>query len=558
MSASNTAARRAGARDTQVRERELHEELTRQRNTVELLQESLADLERQFYEPGWVRMVAQADVEFSAEGLRQLRAMCRLFAIKNPLIKRGLALRSAYVWGQGVEIAARADGHDDEEGEQDVNAVVQGFLDNKANQRAVTGPSARDQLEHALGTDGDVFIALFTKPVSGAVQARVLVADEIADVICNPDDSSDPWYYRRQWMENTLNETTGTVQPTMRTTYYPAVGYRPQSRPTSFAGNLIAWDAPLLHVAVNRTLGWKRGVPDSYAAVDWARAYKEFLEDWARLMRSLARFAWKATSPGNRAAAVRARIAQPPTRGLDGEPNSAGATAVLPPDVALEAISKSGATIDAGSGRPLAMMVAAALGVPVTMLLADPGQTGARATAETLDQPTELEMGQRRALWTEAYRTMLDYVIAESVRAPKGKLAGKITRDDYDQEVVTLDGDTPTTVDITWPDLDDIDPLTLVQAIVQADSTGTVRPEEILRLLLTALGVRNVDELIAAQLDDDGNFMWPKGPANAAGQSAVDTARAGGDPAAVDGGPMAGDDSQLPPDDTGDGTTGEG
>jgi hypothetical protein len=546
-----TATRTRGPRPT--REAQMREELTRQINTVELLTESLADLERQFAEPGWIRMTAQLEREFSPEGLVQLRAACRLYGLKNPLLKRGLGLRSAYVWGQGVEIAARADGHDDEEGEQDVNAVVQAFLDNKANRRAVTGPSARDQLEHALGTDGEVYIALFTKPLSGAVQARVLLADEIADVICNPDDASDPWYYRRQWTENGLSETTGIVQPTMRTTYYPAVGYRPASRPSAFAGHPIAWDAPVVHVAANRPLGWKRGVPDAYAAIDWARAYKEFLEDWARLMRSLSRFAWKATTPGSKAAAVKARLAQAPGRGVGGESEAAGATAVLPPDVALEAISKSGATIDAGSGRPLAMMVAAALGVPVTMLLADPGQTGARATAETLDTPTELTMHQRRALWTEAYQTILDYVIAEAVRAPKGKLAGKITRDDYDQEVVILDGDTPTTVDITWPDLDDVDPLTLVQAIVQADTTGTVRPEEILRLLLTALGVHNVDELIAAQLDDDGNFIWPKGPPGAAGPAAATAARFGQDPAQVDGGPMVGD--EIPATDT---TAGDG
>jgi hypothetical protein len=53
-------------------------------------------------------------------------------------------------------------------------------------------------------------------------------------------------------------------------------------------------------------------------------------------------------------------------------------------------VSKSGAQIDANSSQPFATRAAAALEVPVTMLLGDPGITGARATAETLDQPTEL------------------------------------------------------------------------------------------------------------------------------------------------------------------------
>ena len=71
----------------------------------------------------------------------------------------------------------------------------------------------------------------------------------------------------------------------------------------------------------------------------------------------------------------------------------------------------------------------AALGVPVTMLLSDPGQTGARATAETLDLPLELEMRDRRELWGDAQRRILDYVITESVRAGKGALKGTVKTD---------------------------------------------------------------------------------------------------------------------------------
>jgi hypothetical protein len=68
----------------------------------------------------------------------------------------------------------------------------------------------------------------------------------------------------------------------------------------------------------------------------------------------------------------------------------AGSWAATDPGTTMSMVSKSGAQIDADSHRPLATMVAAALEVPLTMLLGDPGITGARATAETLDEPTEL------------------------------------------------------------------------------------------------------------------------------------------------------------------------
>jgi hypothetical protein len=413
-------------------------------------------------------------------------------------------------------------------------------------------------LEHALGTDGNVYVACFTLPVTGQVQTRVIPCDEIADIICNPQDASDPWYYHRRWYENELNYDTGLVQPVARECYYPAMGYRPAgaAKPRTINRWPVRWDAPVIHVAVNRPLGWKYGVPDAYAAIDWARAYKDFLEDWAKVVKALSRFAFKATTPGSKAAQVRAAIAAPPSvsrRTL--ESNEAGATAVISPDVALEAIGKSGATIDSNSGRPIATMVAAALDMPVTMLLSDPGQTGARATAETLDQPTELPMSQRRDVWTTFDKQVLGYVIAESVRAPKGALKGQIRKDPVSgREYLTLNGNTSDAIDIAWPDLKDTPVDVLVGAIQKADSTGTVPPEVILRLLLTALGVRQVDEIVEKLIDEDGQFIWPSSAPIASGSQLAALARAGQDPALAGTGPMAGgDEPPVPPDDTGDG-----
>jgi hypothetical protein len=529
--------------------RDISAELVAERNTVQLLEESLAELEREMSGEGWVRMVALGQQEFTPHGMQMIRAACRLFAIKSAIIKRGLNLRSAYVFGGGVEITARANGREDTE--QDVQAVVSDFLSDPGNVRALTGSEARDRMEHCLGTDGNVFVSCFTRPLTGQVSARVIPTDEIADVICNPDDASEPWYYHRRWYRNDLNIATGTVMPTAQECYYPAVGYRPvgAAKPRVINNWPVRWDAPVIHVAVNRPEGWKFGIPDAYAALDWAKAYKEFLEDWARLVRSLSRFAFKATAPATKAAQVRTALAAAPSRDrITGQPNEAGATAVLSPDVALEAISKSGATIDSDSGRPLATMAAAALDVPVTMLLSDPGQTGARATAETLDQPTELAMKGRREVWAQFYRQLLDYVVVEAVRAPKGSLKGQIRKDPVSgREYLTLGGTTSGTVDVAWPDLTDTPVDVLVTAIQKAHDTGTVPPEVILRLLLTALGVRDVDEIVEQMIDEDGQFIWPEGPPLPGGTVLAQMARNGLDPAAAGTGPMAGDDQSDEP-----------
>jgi hypothetical protein len=522
----------------------LSEALGQERETNVLLLETITELELSLEDAGWRRLAAEGQVEFSHDGLRRIAALCQLMALKNPLIKRGLNLRFIYTWGQGVAVAARATGKD---GGQDVNAIVQRFLDDKSNRRSFTGQQARLALDKALGTDGNLFLALFTAPRTGRVQVRSIPFVEISDVISNPEDRADPWFYKRVWTVTTVDPGTARMRQEPRTVFYPALGYTPRgARLPRIDGYPVQWDAPVLHVVEDRPDGWKFGVPTAYAAIDWARAYKELLEDWARLVKALSRFAWRTTAKGSKQAAVKKTIATAPGTDATGAPLHAGATAIMGPDQSLEAIPKTGATIDVEAGRPLAMMVASALDVPITMLLEDPGQTGARAVATTLDRPTELTMAARRGLYGEVLGDVFDYVIDQAVKAPAGPLQGTVTRDEDGREVVELADEEDRTIDVDWPALDDIETEKLVKAITEADATGKVPPLVTARLLLQVLGVTDVDALIEEMMDEDGNFIDPNA---SAGQAAVDAFRRGEDPARlVSGGDE--DEDREPEDET--------
>lgn len=493
-----------------------------ERDMREIVTESLADLELALEDEGWDRLTAGATQQFSRQGLQRAAEVARVSTVAHPLMKRGLMLRTGYVWGAGVQIAAR---------DTDVNDVVQAFLDDQGNRRAFTGAQARARGESALFTDGNRFVVCFTNPRTGKVQARTIPFDQMQDVITNPDDESEPWYYLRQWTVRTLDQRSGSTGFSQQQAYYPALGYRPFRRPQTINGQSVMWDAPVYHVKVNDQDGWAFGIGDAYAALTWARGYRDFLADWAVLMKSLSQIAWRATAPGAKAHQARQLLARRPS-GTDapaGNPNTVGATVTLPPEVKLEAISKSGATLDSDSGRPLAAMIAAALGVPVTMLLADPGVTGARATAETLDKPTEDEMNGRRGVWEDALRAILGHVVASAVRAPQGPLKGTIVRDG-NTETVTLAGDVEPTVDFTWPDLTQTPVDVLMKALAEADQMQVLPDLTKLRLVLAALNVKDADEIIDQATDEDGNFI---SPVAAAGQVAVDAYRAGRDPAAV-------------------------
>lgn len=511
-----------------LRATHLTEQLTAAQSELEVVRESLADLELAFEDRGWERLSMDANRDLSAAGRRRIRDLCRVMNIANPLIKRGLGLRAAYVWGQGVTITVR----DQSDDGQDVNAVVQAFLDDPSNQKSFSGSQAREEMERGLGTDGERYAALFTNPLTGRVQLRWIDPDEITDIITNPEDASEDWYYRRDYTARFVQN--GRLVEATTTTYYPALGYEPRGadRPRMIDGYDVLWDSPIRMVAVNRPSGSKRGIPDAFAAIAWARSYKEFLEQWSVLMKALARFAWQKKARGDKAKQVAQKIAAAPaTSALGGNRDGVGATAVVSGDETLEAIPKTGATIDSDSGRPLAAMAATALELPVTMLLGDPGVNGARAVAETLDQPNELGFWLRRNLWSEFMTDILNHVIDWAVRAPQGPLDGTVKRDPGSNRVtVELPDNDDRTVDISWPEFSSMPIDTLVKAIVDADTTGLLPPLVTLRAMLGALKVENADEILDQVTDDQGKYIDQRA---SAGQAAADAQRRGEDPAGV-------------------------
>ncbi|MBF6671587.1 hypothetical protein [Glutamicibacter sp. FBE19] len=482
---------------------------------AERLKESFGQLQLALEDRGWEKLAMDAHAQFSREGLRKAAELSRIMFIANPLIKRGLNVRAAYVHGQDVGITARADG---KESTQDVNAVVQAFLDDDSNRSNLTGSQARIRLENALGTDGNVFITLFTDPMNGRVQARTLPFDEIADKISKAGDRGTTHYYLRKWTEDTVEKAE----------LYPDIRYRPQIRSRSVKIDEetlpVNWDSPVYHLHDNGLDGWKFGIGDAYASLPWARAYKEFLEDWALLIKALSKIAFVASKDTKTPASQQSRNS---LANLANAP--AGSTAEMNGSQKLEAMPKSGATIDSESGRPLLSILAAGMGLPVTTLSADPGQTGARAVAETLNQPTRLEFELRQKLWSEMYRAVLGYVIDQAVIAPRGPLKGTVARED-DRMVVTLRGGDDRTLDIVWPDLNEIPIETLMEAISKANELGVIPPLVLLEQALRALGIRDVDEIIDSVKDDEGNFIDPE---REFGQRAVNLYRNGqlsGDP----------------------------
>lgn len=491
-----------------------HAELTVQvaalTDQLEVVTEAAIDAQRMLdaEDRGWLTVGGSQGEVIDRDAIMSVAAVAQVHAIADPLIKRAVNLRVAYLGAPSM--AARSDG------DQDVNAVIQAFLDDEANAQVISDAQAAAKREIARETGGNTFHALPTSPLTGRVQIRTVPAREITSIVTNPEDAVDVWLYRREWTATVLEQGhTGLTRSRRETrrAYYPDVRHRPATRPRTIDGLPVHWDTPIIHTRVNTPEGSQWGVPDVLAALPWAKGYKAALEDWARHNKALAAIAYKASVKGRRgAAAVRDRM---PTG------DTVGGTVVHGEGQVFEAVSKSGAALDSSAAKPLAGMVASSMDVPLTMLLSDPGTTGARAVAETLDRPLELAILARRAVDTTFLTTVLRHVIREAVRAPRGPLRGTVTRDpDTGREIVTLTSGQEYGISVDWPDLSTLTLDTLVDALAKVDGMDVVDPLVLARLVLVALGVDNVDEELEKVTDDDGHFVPPSARTALAAQSA--------------------------------------
>ena len=137
-----------------------------------------------------------------------------------------------------------------------------------------------------------------------------------------------------------------------------------------------------------------------------------------------------------------------------------------------------------------------------------------------------LAMQARQDVWTAVFVDIAEYRIEQAVRARR--LPGTIVRDDWaDTDHAEVNGATPV-IHVDWPDLTTASIDEAVKAIREADATGKLPPLVIARLLLTALGVENIEDVLAELTDDEGEW---RDPYARLGQGLVDAFQRGEDPA---------------------------
>lgn len=368
----------------------LIEELTAQLEESHLDRAALA-----IEDIGWRPLMGSSDESPQALNLLQLKnisELCRALDTVNPLVERGVEVRSGYIWGSGVsvvraEFAASRPGR--RPARSDAVRLPEGI------EHVMTGTLAQQEIERTAATDGNLFF-LVDKVSKEVIRIPL---EDISDAVSQRGNRENIQYIQRTWDHQELENPSASD---MRVVWYPTSRLKGPPLETI---DRVPVDATrvIVHVPFNRKVGWRWGVPDIMPAVSWTKAYKEFLENSATLTKAYARFAWKVTSERGRGARRAAsQLAAPPRRDpATGEPMAIGASAVMGAGQDLTPLQRN-TSVDFRAGQPLAAMIAAGLGVPLPALTCDPS-TGNRATAESVDAPTAKVMESRQRIMNNAF-----------------------------------------------------------------------------------------------------------------------------------------------------------
>lgn len=325
------------------------------REALGAFSQSLARLRQE--DIGWLPLsaVEGADSLITLDVIRDHSARARRLATLNPIVKRGLVVRNAYMWGDPVVYKGMT---------RQSRKVID------ENSKACFSVQARVRDEQSFNTDGCVVYLIdkaikTVSPVPLMRLAGVATDDVTGDVVAlliNPVDNGQPQWYM-------LWDHSGVK--------INATNYKVNRRLTA------------VYATVNRLAAEQYGKPDLMSAMSYAQRYKEHLEIAHLMEKSLAKLAFKATSVN--AKQQQAVMARMPGPGI-------GGTASIGAGQDIQAINKAGAGIDFSAGTPLAAMVSAALDIPLSVLLTD-GSAGGRQGAETaLEDPTFKALELRRQL----------------------------------------------------------------------------------------------------------------------------------------------------------------
>lgn len=330
----------------------------------------------------------------------------RLYWQHEPLPDRIISTWTEWAFGRGWTIKAE---------DEAFQSVLEEVVAARYNRRQF-GRVGWQKHSNALLVDGERIFVFWLNPLNQEIRVRTLDPLEVKDILTNPDDRDEIWYYRRVWRDMDGKEHMRFYQDWDlevgaggKTPRHPRM--KQQTGDPEDSDYNPVQNAFIGHVTIN-SLGL-RGFPLLTSALDWVRGHREFMRDRSGIQAARHQFAWKGIVKGTQSQvnAVKTAFDSPdpwadPSQGMR-TPRAQvfwGNEGIDLQQMSMQS-DAAGAQED---GRAFRNMAALPGGLP-DFLLGDTGQANL-ATAKATERPLDTMFGAYQILWVEFIEDMAIHV----------------------------------------------------------------------------------------------------------------------------------------------------
>lgn len=416
----------------------------------------------------------------------------RFAKLLSPIILAGVNVLELFTFAQGYNISVA---------DERLNDYLQAFINDRRNQMELFGARAIMEAQGSLQTNGNLF--LWFHPLKDSVQVRKVDSLEVMNIICNPQDKAEKWFYLRQ---------VGT-----QTVAYPDIFFNPvdgvsmgdQMTRKRAEGALkdhnvsrVDWKRPIYHTRVNPVGKW--GICSYLAALPWAKAYEQFLEHRLTLYSAYAIFALIIKQHAKQLPKVRAELekaggAQSPVKGSIATSSLEGS---------IESLKTKDATTPPSEGLQFLEMVMMTFGFPPHLFgKEEPGGLGEKGRNKAFI----LRITAEQEGWADDLTAISEYALLEGVKSGQLDQLGTIERRGNTEVVVWKEG-VDATIMVAYPPIVEDDVSSRLNDIVSITTldgkapVGHIGPVQFAKLIQRYL---RFDDDVVQDIADRFGDSWP-------------------------------------------------
>lgn len=331
---------------------------------------------------------------------------CRSLYIWDPITAFIIDLWTDYAYGLHPGITPRDEG---------AVAVWEGFWKRKEN-KALLDTRKLYKMSQELLNAGEFYLVKFTDKNSGDATLRMVITEEIKEIITKTGDAATILYYRRDYTDNDGDHSV----------YYADKDASAEDLATA----TLPVDAKVAGTetsAVTMTqiafkVYGKHGFPLMTAGAPWSRAYRNFIQDRMAVAKSAAAYVEKATIKGSSRAVADVKqrlesslVSTTGTGGYDtNPPPAAGALWLQNEAINREWINKSTGAVDAEKDGNLALAQAGLAGKIYPHYLGK-GEAFRLATASAMEVPVLRAFQRYQSFWAAVWMDIVEWVLRDYV-----------------------------------------------------------------------------------------------------------------------------------------------